>query len=269
MEIPVQRWYEAIYQRKSVRNYTVQTPSAEALQGLQEVADQMRDACPAARAVVVHDAPKAMFKGILGSYGGVQGAPACVLFIADTEHRHHQMQLGYLGEAVILEATALGLGTCWIGGFFSANLAKQLTPIRPEERIIAVTPLGYPAIVRWDEKLLKSAARSNTRKPLAEICQPEPEQWPDWGRSGLAAARTAPSALNRQPWRFTLQDGTVSIAPNKALETGVLTRRLDCGIAMLHFQVGAAHAGAYGTWVWEDEGPAIGTFQLHSPPPRP
>lgn len=264
MDIPVERWHEAIYQRKSIRSYTAQAPTDQMLQGLREVADQMRSVCPAARAVVVPNAPKKIFKGIIGSYGGVHGAPACAVFIADTAHRHHQMQLGYLGEAIILEATALGLATCWIGGFFSASLAKQLAPIRPEERIIAVTPLGYPDVVRWDEKLIKSAARSNTRKSLAEICQPAPEEWPSWGRSGLEAARLAPSALNRQPWRFTWQNEEVTIAPNKALETGILTRRLDCGIAMLHFQVGAAHAGTPGEWVWEDEGPAIGTFRPYA-----
>jgi nitroreductase len=261
VEIPVQRWHEAIYQRKSVRSYTNQAPTSQMLKELEEVARQMKSVCPVARAVVAPEAPKGLFKGILGSYGAVHGAPACVLFIADTTHRHHQMQLGYLGEAIILEATAMGLATCWIGGLLSASLAKQLAPIRPNEQIIAATPLGYPDVARGGGQLIKSLARSNTRKELTEICQPAPEQWPDWGRSGLEAVRVAPSAVNRQPWFFTWSDGQVTVAPSKVLETGMLTRRLDCGIAMLHFQVGAAHAGMPGIWEWEDEGPAIGTFR--------
>ncbi|HHY93759.1 MAG TPA: nitroreductase, partial [Firmicutes bacterium] len=34
--------------------------------------------------------------------------------------------MGYTGEAVVLEATALGLATCWVGGFFRPEVAARL-----------------------------------------------------------------------------------------------------------------------------------------------
>ena len=53
-------------------------------------------------------------------------------------------------EHVILSATNLGLGTCWIGRFYT-NLGetderiKKILNIPDHMRVLAVTPLGYPA----------------------------------------------------------------------------------------------------------------------------
>ena len=61
------------------------------------------------------------------------------------------------------------------------------------------------------------------------------------------AGRYAPSAMNRQPWRFSASDGCVGILPRPS----VLTRKyapIDCGIAMLHLAVGAYSAGHEGVW---------------------
>lgn len=45
---------------------------------------------------------------------------------------------------MILEAQELGLGTCWIGGF-SENQVKEVLEIPENVRVVAMTPLGYPA----------------------------------------------------------------------------------------------------------------------------
>ncbi|MGA2642133.1 MAG: nitroreductase family protein [Spirochaetia bacterium] len=42
-----------------------------------------------------------------------------------------------------LAATALGLGTCWIGSF-DETLVKHLLGIPPEVRVVQLMPLGYP-----------------------------------------------------------------------------------------------------------------------------
>ena len=47
------------------------------------------------------------------------------------------------GEGVILEATALGLGTCWVNGFFRPDAAKEHIALADNERVYAVTPIGY------------------------------------------------------------------------------------------------------------------------------
>lgn len=45
---------------------------------------------------------------------------------------------------MILEAQELGLGSCWIGGFFE-NQIKEILGIPENVRVVAMTPLGYPA----------------------------------------------------------------------------------------------------------------------------
>ena len=60
---------------------------------------------------------------------------------------------------MMLEAHALGLGTCWLGNFDSEKVRRLLK--LPDDRVlVAVTPLGYPAE--------QPAARS--RKSPEEIC---------------------------------------------------------------------------------------------------
>ncbi|OPJ57249.1 nitroreductase family protein [Alkalithermobacter paradoxus] len=45
---------------------------------------------------------------------------------------------------MILQAQELGLGTCWIGGFFEDQV-KDILEIPENVRVVAITPLGYPA----------------------------------------------------------------------------------------------------------------------------
>lgn len=45
---------------------------------------------------------------------------------------------------MILEAQEQGLGTCWLGNF-NEKKVKEILGIPDEVRVVAVTPLGYPA----------------------------------------------------------------------------------------------------------------------------
>jgi nitroreductase len=72
-------------------------------------------------------------------------------------------------EHLILAATALGLGTCWIGGF-DEDTVRGLIAAPERIRVVAYTPLGYPADgggLRG--RAVKLVARSHSRKPLEKI----------------------------------------------------------------------------------------------------
>ena len=47
-------------------------------------------------------------------------------------------------DHLTLAAVADGLGTCWIGAF-NEQKAKQLLGVPPPVKVVAMTPLGYPA----------------------------------------------------------------------------------------------------------------------------
>jgi len=47
-------------------------------------------------------------------------------------------------EHLVLAATEKGLGTCWIGAF-KEKLVKDLLDVPDNVRVVAITPVGYPA----------------------------------------------------------------------------------------------------------------------------
>jgi len=61
-------------------------------------------------------------------------------------------------EHIALQATAEGLGTCWVGAF-NEEEAKKVINAPADVRVVQLMPLGYPA----------DQPRPKTRKPLDEI----------------------------------------------------------------------------------------------------
>jgi nitroreductase len=72
-------------------------------------------------------------------------------------------------EHLVLAATALGLGTCWIGGF-NEEPVRRLIAAPERIRVVAYTPLGFPAEREaLMGRAVKTIARSHNRKLLAQI----------------------------------------------------------------------------------------------------
>ena len=64
----------------------------------------------------------------------------------------------------------------------------------------------------------------------------------------VKAARLAPSAVNRQPWGFDVQDGSITVYVRTGGPEFTVSKQLDCGIAMLHIEVAALNCGIRGNW---------------------
>lgn len=252
-------WHEAATRRHSRRVYTGRPVSGDLLERLRPVCEAFRP-FPDARVALVPEPAADVFTGIAGSYGKVTGAPHLIAVIADGSSPASRQHAGYAGEAAILQAAAMGLDTCWVGGFFDARAAARIVALGPSERIVAVSPLGHAAGNRsTTERAMVAMARSRTRKPLDTIA-PGCGDWPAWARAAAECVRIAPSAVNRQPWRLRLADGVLIVARDSAVETPKVAKALDCGIAMLHAQIGALSADVPGTWADRDEGLDIAAF---------
>ncbi|UCH50786.1 MAG: nitroreductase family protein [Chloroflexota bacterium] len=50
-------------------------------------------------------------------------------------------------EHMVLTATALGLGTCWVGALGNPEEIKALFDIPETTLVVAVLPVGYPAVI--------------------------------------------------------------------------------------------------------------------------
>ncbi len=246
-------WFEAVNTRHSRRTFDGITVGRAELDELEAVCQGFRP-FEDARIVLVREPGVDVFRGVVGSYGKVVQAPHVLVMIAG-QGKAAQWHLGYTGEAALLEATRLGLGTCWIGGFFDREKVAGLLELAAGERVFAVSPVGYPTSqLNLSEQLMRGMARAHKRRPVDQIAENLDDSWPSWARAAVECARLAPSAVNRQPWRFRMSAGALVIRQDNAVETPSVTKALDCGIAMLHAELGAHAAGAAGNWHTMEEG---------------
>ena len=238
------RWHDAAGRRRSRRSYTDRPVSSTDLDTLERLARDFRP-WPGARVELVREAPAGLFMGIVGAYGGVSGARSAFVFAGSVGAAPEGV--GFTGEALVLEATALGLDTCWVGGLFSAGHAASAVTLEPGERVFAVSPLGHAVTdVTMKERVMFGAAHAKRRRPLEEIA-PGSDAWPDWARAAVQAATVAPSAMNRQPWRFRFDDGGLVVGFDGA-DTPRISKRLDCGIAMVHAELAMVSRDVTGSW---------------------
>ena len=250
MDIPFSRWYPAIEKRRSRRHFDDSRPiESDTLSALDTVCKRFMP-FPSARSCLVTESVKGVFRGIVGSYGKIKDAPAFIAFIGNIDSASVQEEVGYTGEGVILEATALGLNTCWVAGFFKPESVASVVEIKSNERVLAVTPVGYARrFESLEEKLMTGFGRTHRRLPVSKlICGLSQGELPKWVRASIQAASLAPSAVNRQPWGFDVEDGSITVYVRTGGPEFSVSMRLDCGIAMLHIEVAAMSCGVRGEW---------------------
>jgi len=289
-QMPVDRWAAAIEARRSRRSFDGRPVAPDDLEAMARHCETFRP-FPAARAVVIPEAPTELFahrRGdratmaapgmlmakVVGPYGRITGAPSALAFagrvasdemLDDGDAGDRQIadfaieeQIGYTGEAAVLEATALGLDTCWVAGLFSPSTSEALIGAETHEMVFAVSPLGHAAgDLSGRERYMFRMGKPKKRLRLEHIALGlTSKDWPAWAVAGVRAVQGAPSAVNRQPWRFRLDDGSVVVAADGPDSAGI-SKRIDCGIAMLHFELGVRRSGRSGTWEEPGTGRAL------------
>jgi nitroreductase len=245
---------DAIQQRVSVRSYedrAVEPALLEHLTALGNAAPHLTDVPPRIALVSGVEWTRRVLTHIVGSYGLVLAPPHLLVGILPEESDAARLDLGYVLDQVVLEATQAGLGTCWVTGSYDAQHAGDAVGLALGEAAAAVCALGYPAEGRWGRfhsRSVRRLAGGHKRKPLTEIVFSERwgELWsPDMADpelvSALEHARLAPSASNRQPWRFIVRPGNMVLAL-------VWPAPIDSGIVMAHFALAAARLGCEGQW---------------------
>jgi hypothetical protein len=167
---------------------------------------------------------------------------------------------GFGMERNLLYATALGLGTCWLGGTLNrAGFARKIS-LSPEEFMPAISPVGYPADKRsLTDRAFRFMAKSDKRKPWGELFfdkQPgNPLVKDKAGACGqaLESVRIGPSASNRQPWRIIREGASwhffLARTPGYDKMLGeIRLQEVDMGIALCHFELAAQELEIQGSW---------------------
>jgi nitroreductase len=263
MNIPFSRWNAVIGTRRSRRQFDPTKPVPDHLLA------ELRTTCteynpfPQAKAVLVTEGCSDVFKGVIGSYGKIKCAQAFIAFIGDMTDYYIQEKVGYIGEGLILEATALQLATCWVGGFFRPEVVASLIKMGGNEQVLGVTPVGYATEQEsLEEKFMTGFGLTHKRKPFSNLVTGlEVNRWPEWVRISLEAARLSPSAINRQPWSFHVEPNAITISIRTRGPEFTVSKRLDCGIAMLHIEVASMNYGVSGKWEFLDS-PLVTRFTV-------
>jgi nitroreductase len=160
---------ELIQKRYSVRAYKAAPVEEEKLRQILEAARLAPTAAnrQPVRVVVVETAGRAAELGRVYSAAWFAQAPLvlCVCGIPDEAWTRRQDGKCYVDvdaaivmDHIVLMATELGLGTCWIAAF-NPDAARDVLGLPDGVQPLLFTPLGYP-----DDQ-----SRPKTRKPLADL----------------------------------------------------------------------------------------------------
>ena len=107
-------------------------------------------------------------------------APVIIIVIADVESflskagsliqdtRFYLIDIGIACEHLVLQATELGLGSCYIGWFSEKGIKKVLN-IPKKYKIPLLICLGYPDNTYKEKDVIRQHAKSDFRKELKEI----------------------------------------------------------------------------------------------------
>ena len=258
MEIPVESWYNAIFLRRSQRKYSGEIPDESVTTRIENVCAEFTP-FPGVRSVLVREPANDVFKGAVGQYFfKVTKAPYYIAFIGDMNAPNVQASAGYIGEGIILEATSQGLNTCWVGGFFKRESVMNQIDLKDNEQILAITPIGYS---RDEEDRVGTSTKKYRRKDLDRLIISQERNAGDWTDSALEAVRVAPSAANRQPWRFQVDEDSITVSSSSKREGFGVSRRLDCGIAMLHLELGTLVKVFNGSWEFLEH-PEVARYRI-------
>ena len=192
-----------------------------------------------------------------GTYGFIKGAE---YFLAGAIQKNKKVleDFGYIFEHIVLKATELNIGTCWMAGTFKRSTIAREINLNNEEIIPAISPIGIPSKNRrLLGKFMRIAIRAKVRKPwetlfFTETFEPlSMENLDKPLKNALEMVRLAPSAKNKQPWRVMRDDRNdihFFIEIDSRSGRVLNYQKLDIGIAMCHFELAMQNFEKNGIW---------------------
>ena len=205
----------------------------------------------------------------LGTYGLIKDPPGFIIG-AVAKGKHALLDYGYVFQVLLLHATEMNLGTCWLGGNFSRSSFSERICLRDDEMLPAVSPFGWPAENIRATDPLRKVVHSDQRMGWERIFFDSEFSIPLTAESAgkfapaLEMLRLAPSAKNKQPWRVLKTKEAFHFYLHRS-NKGVLDKvvsvvlqmedleQIDIGIAMSHFGLMLDELNIRGKWVDEPQ----------------
>ena len=206
-----------IRERHSVRSYLNRPVAEDAASLLRAEIDRV-NAESGLHIQFMEDA-SGVFDKLLARFIGWKYVPAYLALVGpDTPELEEKC--GWYGEHLVLFLQSLGLNTCWVGMFRASAVKAE---VAPGEKLVLTIALGYG----------ENQGKERKSKSVEDVT--DVTEMPDWFRAGIECALLAPTAINQQKFRFTLEDGrpVASVTGNGPFV------HADLGIVKYHFAAGA------------------------------
>jgi len=232
--------------RTSRRSYTSSPIPKDSIEKLQDTIEYLNRKSGLHIQLVLDG--EAAFKSFKKTYGMFSGVKHYFAMVGNSSDPLLHEKVGYYGEYLVLVATELGLGTCWVGSSYDAQNCN--CEILAGEQLVCVITVGQsPESLSSRERLVLSMVKEKSKK-YDELCQYD-KQPPEWFWDGMKAVELAPSARNRQPVQIIYYNDVIYAT------TGQFQyNKIDMGIAKLHFALGAGgrfELGEHGRFYKDEE----------------
>lgn len=209
---------EAAKARHSVRRYTDKPIEGEVKAQLEGfIADCNKKSGLSIQLVL--DEPRA-FDCLKARYGKFFGVKNYVALVGKNTRDLFE-KCGYYGEMIVLYAQTLGLNTCWVGATFTK--VKEAFKIEQGERLALVIAIGYG----------ETQGKPHKGKKFDEVTN-DVQNVPKWFVNGVKCALLAPTALNQQKFKFSVNGRNVYAKKGRGPFV-----KTDLGIVKYHFELGA------------------------------
>ena len=209
---------EIMKSRHSVRRYKDKQIESDKREILNELAKQCNSEGDM-NIQIIYDEPRC-FASIMARYGKFSG---CTNFIAIVGKESDDLdeKAGYYGEKLVLKAQELGLNTCWV----AMTHGKSTARVGKGEKLAIIISLGYG----------ENQGVAHKSKELSDVCN-HTDVAPEWFKKGMEAVMLAPTAMNQQKFKFTLNGERA-----EAVATGGFYSKIDLGIVKYHFEAVSGH----------------------------
>ena len=251
-------WIQWMQNRSSVRTFENSAIKAETMDELNHAIDAVnKGLSQKAYFKLIQSKSKGEEAQKLGTYGIIQGTRNFIAVIT-TQEEVDALNLGYQIEKIVLIATGLGLGTCWLGGTFDRSSFEDHLSLKNNEKLVILIAFGYKKNKQsMIESTMRILAKSDQRKTSSELfLEGDGKAALDLSAIGdyakvLEMVRIAPSASNKQPWRIIKDKDHYHFYLTRTPGYGVMNYDLqlnDIGIAKCHFEFAALELKLIGVW---------------------
>ncbi len=219
--------YEAIFSRRSVRNFKMERMSGEFFSQLDKYMETMMPLYPEIRCHI--DIVCTLDSGVASKGLFRVKAPYLIVFRSEESYEAYE-NAGYILEQIVLYLTSKGIGSCYQG----AAKVEYDNEYPELEQCMAVA-FGYTEANPHRDSI------NAQRKSLKSLCTIK-DNYDVEMMTMLEAARLAPSAINSQPWRFVVYNNRIHVfAKTDAVvkKYNELVSAVDMGIVQCHLMLAA------------------------------